>query len=355
MNLNNTQTQPYGTTWAGAGSNNLNDMNTIFENPGSNYMLSATGILNASTSIEVSVGRANNSLDFTIGNERLRREAAGLTGMPLLYPDAVQADFIPDFRWSGNGGPTGRIGGNAGFYQTDRGPFTNVNTTWDALANLTKVTGSHSLKFGVYFQSSYKPQSIFSSFNSQVNFVDDANNPYDTGFPYANAATGVFYQYSQASKYALPEWRYKNFEWYAQDNWKATSRLTLDYGVRFYWMTPQWDTTLQASNFLPDQFDAANAAKLYVPGCVGASPCSGSNRVGVDPTTGQVVDQRFIGRLTPGSDRFNGAFQAGQGINDQLQDGSAFRISPRFGFVYDVSGSGTTIVRGGAGVFYDRP
>ncbi len=355
MNLNNTQTQPYGTTWAGAGSNNLDDMNTIFENPGSNYMLSATGILNSSTSLEVSVGRANNSLDFTIGNEKLRRDAAGLTGMPLLYADAVQADFIPDFRWSGNGGPTGRIGGNAGFYQTDRGPFTNVNTTWDALANLTKVTGSHSLKFGVYFQSSYKPQSIFSSFNSQVNFTDDANNPYDTGFPYANAATGVFYQYTQASKYALPEWRYKNFEWYAQDNWKASSRLTLDYGVRFYYLTPQWDTTLQASNFLPDQFDANNAANLYVPGCVGASPCSGSARVGVDPGTGATVDQRFIGRLTPGSERFNGAFQAGQGITDQLQDGSAFRISPRIGFVYDVSGSGTTIVRGGAGVFYDRP
>ena len=43
-------------------------------------------------------------------------------------------------------------------------------------------------------------------------------------------------------------------------------------------------------------------------------------------------------RLVPGSDRFNGAFQAGQGITDQLQDGNAFKISPRFGFVYDISG-----------------
>ena len=134
------------------------------------------------------------------------------------------------------------------------------------LANLTKVWGSHSTKFGVYFQNSYKPQSIFASFNSQINFIDDANNPFDTGYGYANAATGVFNTYTQANKFALPEWSYKNFEWYAQDNWKASRKLTLDYGVRFYYLTPQWDTTLQASNFLPDQFDPARRRALYRPG-----------------------------------------------------------------------------------------
>ena len=67
------------------------------------------------------------------------------------------------------------------------------------------------------------------------------------------------------------------------------------------------------------------------------------------------VEERFIGRLTPGSNRFNGSFQAGQGINDELQDGSAFRVSPRVGVVYDLTGKGTTILRGGWGIFYDRP
>jgi hypothetical protein len=38
------------------------------------------------------------------------------------------------------------------------------------------------------------------------------------------------------------------------------------------------------------------------------------------------VDERFIGRLTPDSNRFNGSFQAGNGITDQLQDGNAFRV-----------------------------
>jgi Carboxypeptidase regulatory-like domain len=358
--------QAYGTTWAGAGSNNLPGLDTVQFIPGSNWMVSTTGILNPSTSLEVSVGRAHNSLDFVVTNEAFRRSAAGLTGFPLLFTDAVQQDYIPDFRFLGGRVSTADANarGAAGYYQTDRGPFTNQNTTWDAIANLTKIWGSHAAKFGVYYQSSYKPQSVFASFNSQINFVDDANNPFDTGFSYANAATGVFNTYTQTNKYALPEWRYKNLEWYLQDNWKTTSRLTLDYGVRFYWMTPQWDSTLQASNFLPDEFNAAQAARLFVPVCIGASPCSGANRRGMDPrlvsqgetpTTANTVDGRFIGRLTPDSNRFNGAFQAGQGINDQLQSGSAFKVSPRFGFAYDVDGSGTMIVRGGAGVFYDRP
>ncbi len=349
--------QAYGTTWAGNGSDQL-PTPVLFLHPGSNYMLSATGTLNNSTSVEVSWGRAGNSLNYQLQLEKLFRANAGVSGLPLLFPDAVQSDYVPYFVF--NGGRTG----NAGQYQTDRGPFTNENITHDVIANMTKVWGSHASKVGFYFQNSFKPQSIFASFNSQIDYTDSSSNPFDTGFSYANAATGVFNQYTQASKYALPEWRYKNWEWYAQDNWKPSNRLTLDYGVRFYYLSPQWDTTLQASNFLPDQFNPSAAAQLFTPVCIGASPCSDANRRGMDPaliaagatpTLDNTVDSRFVGRLTPGSNQFNGAFQAGDGINDQLQDGNAFRISPRIGVVYDLTGRGDTIVRGGFGIFYDRP
>ncbi|PYQ55404.1 MAG: hypothetical protein DMF78_02155 [Acidobacteria bacterium] len=357
MNTQENIVQAYGTTWAGNGSDQL-PMPVLFLHPGKNYLLSATGILNPSMSLEVSLGRAHNSLNYQLQMPNLYRTAAGLAAVPLLFPDALQADYIPYFIFRG-----GRTG-NAGQYQTDRGPFTNENTTNDALANLSKVWGRHSSKFGVYFQKSYKPQSLFASFNSQIDFVDDANNPFDTGYSYANAATGVFRTYTQANKFAVPQWIYKNLEWYGQDNWKATRKLTLDYGVRFYYLTPQWDQTLQASNFLPDQFSAAQAAKLFRPVCVGAYPCSGANRRGMDPTlinagvtptANNTVAERFIGRLVPGSNRFNGTFQAGQGIDDQLQKGNAFRVSPRFGFTYDISGNQTMIARGGFGIFYDRP
>src|SRR5262249_30084829 len=142
------------------------------------------------------------------------------------------------------------------------------------------------------------------------------------------------------------------------------ARVTLDYGVRFYYWSPQWDTTLQASNFLPDKFDPSKAATLYTPVCVGGVPGAGGVRRGIDPALiargvgpklANPAEERFIGRLTPGSNRFNGTFQAGQGINDELQSGNAFRVSPRVGAVYDLTGKGRTILRGGFGIFFDRP
>ena len=130
-------------------------MPVLFVHPGKNYMLSATGVLSPSMSLEMSVGHAKNSLDFQLQNPNLYRSAAGLTGLPLLFPDAVQSDYIPWFEFRG-----GRTA-NAGQYQTDRGPFTNENQTTDVFANLSKVWGNHSSKFGASFQHSYKPQSIF--------------------------------------------------------------------------------------------------------------------------------------------------------------------------------------------------
>jgi hypothetical protein len=357
MNTKENTLQAYGTTWAGNGSDQL-PTPTLFMHPGKNFMMSAQGVLTSTMSFEASVGTAKNSLNYALQLDPLRRSNSGLTSFPYLYPDAVQSDYIPYLQFRG-----GRTG-NAGQYQTDRGPFTNENQTWDVVTNLTKVWGAHTAKAGFYYQHSRKPQSIFYSFNGQVSFTNDSSNPFDTGYSYANAATGVFNTYTQANKFSIPNYVYKNFEWYVQDNWKPNARLTLDYGVRFYTLTPQWDTTLQVSNFLPDKFDKSAAARLYYPVCLTASPCSGNDRRGMDPalvaqgvqpTLANTVEGRFIGRLTPGSNRFNGAFQAGQGISDTVQSGDAFKISPRFGAVYDLSGTGDTIIRGGWGIFFDRP
>jgi hypothetical protein len=69
-----------------------------------------------------------------------------------------------------------------------------------------------------------------------------------------------------------------------------------------------------------------------------------------------VLPAAFIGLVVPGSgDPYNGTFQAGKGIEDTLTTGSAFRVSPRLGFAYDVTGKQSVVVRGGFGVFYDRP
>ena len=190
-------------------------------------------------------------------------------------------------------------------------PFKNFNTTKDAIASITKLMGSHTAKGGFYYHHSLKPQSSFANNNGQISFANDAANPFDTGYPFANAITGVYQNYTQASGYFIGNYVYNNLEWFLQDNWKASRKLTLDYGIRFYWMQPQYDTLKQTANFIPEKFDPSKAPRLYFPGRDAAG-----SRVAVDRATGQILPAVYIGRLVPNSGSLqNGVFQAGQGID----------------------------------------
>jgi hypothetical protein len=119
------------------------------------------------------------------------------------------------------------------------------------------------------------------------------------------------------------------------------------------------------SNFFPDQWNQGQAQTLYVPGCSnGAATCTGNILNAKDPRTGQVVlppptannTQVLIGTPVPGSGNpLNGIRQAGDGIADTGYTWPTMVFGPRFGAAYDLSGNQSMILRGGVGLFYDRP
>ncbi len=347
--------QPLGINWAAGGNVPMSGYRHL---PGYNWMGSINGLLNSTTTIEIEVGSAHNYQEIGSADARLHRDTtvAGITDIPLLYPDATTG-YIPRFDWGGS------FGNGASLY-TQQAPFVNWNTTIDGIANITKIAGPHVLKAGVYWQQSKKPQSPFSPFNGQISFGSNTTNIYDTGNTYANAAIGAYSSYTQASRYAYPMYAYHNYEGYIQDNWKAARRLTLDFGVRLYVLSPQDDSeTKMISNFFPDQWSASKAPRLFRPVCIGAYPCAGTaNRRGMDPslvtsgvtpTLSNTVAEAFIGRIVPGSgDVFNGSAQAN---TRAIFSGNATEISPRFGFAYDLNGRQTAILRGAFGMFFDRP
>jgi carboxypeptidase family protein len=350
-------TFPYGSFVL---ASNLPDYPAKFPNNRYAFSGTVTGSLNATTVLEVTFGQTHNSIDILPVNSKFNKAGLGLSNLPILFPDAVQLDSPPQFVFNG-----GRItnGPNIG---SNNAPFYNFNTTRDWAASLSKIWGSHNMKFGFFWQNSYKPQSSFANNNGVYNFVNDGSNPLDTGFGFANAAIGVYNTFTQASDYVIGNYRYNNVEWYAQDNWKVTSRLTLDYGMRFYLIQPQFDEALQTGNFLPDQYKAADAPLLYRPVCIGGvNPCGGANRRAVDPrlltagfvaTSANTIEGAYIGRLVPNTGKLlNGVLQAGQGIERGVYRNRGVQFAPRFGFAYDVKGNQSLVVRGGAGIFYDRP
>ena len=246
----------------------------------------------------------------------------------------------------------------------------NVNHTQDVAGSLTKIVGRHTFKAGAYLNHSYKAQNTGAggianlSFQGYVNFGNSTTNTLDSGFGYSNAALGVFTEYLQASKFIEGDMAYNQIEGFVQDNWKVTNRLTLDYGIRLVHQGPQYDINNTMSNFFPNQWQASQAPVLYVSGCSnGATVCSGNSRNAMDPRTGQIITaagaantQALIGTPIPGTGNpLNGTVAAGKGIANTDYTWPALVVGPRFGAAYDVTGRGNWVVRGGFGIFYDRP
>ncbi|MBO0860430.1 MAG: TonB-dependent receptor [Chloracidobacterium sp.] len=312
--------------------------------PGRSYAVGVTTIISPTTTNEFTWGYSHNQINIDAVNDGLTRAKTGLTNLPVLFTNAIQDDYIPRFQFNGT-----RIA-NEPTFGTNNAPFFNYNTTLDWIDNFSKVWNQHLFKLGVYIQRSRKDQTSFANSSGQFNFGDGGGNPLDTGFGFANAALGVFNSFNQASQYATGKYRYTNLEFYLQDTWKVTRRLTLDYGMRFYWIQPQYDASLQTATFLPDQFDASKAVRLYRP----ASDSSGK-KIAIDPVTGATSDQSNIGKIVPGSGNlFNGIEQAGKDVSKYLMENRGLQYGPRLGLAFDVTGDQKLVVRAGAGVFYDR-
>jgi hypothetical protein len=344
--------------------------------------------LNSSTFIEGTWGHAQNELTgcalaqggtgpsrcenaFPI-NPTASLSGAGLAGLPLLFPnagvldpsyyatkalnsvappiwDGTRISMVPNFAWGSrvtNAPPNVPFPG-----------FLNINSTNDISINLTKIAGRHTMKTGFYRTHSYKAQQR-QGWAGTITFSNDTSNPLDTGFGFSNAAVGVFSSYNQFSKYVEGQFVYDNIEAYLQDNWKVTGRLTFDYGLRFVHQQPQYDKLGQASNFLPEKWTAGSAPLLYLAGCA-AQPCTGNNRQALDPRTNALLGPATaaaIGTLVPNSgNTSNGLFLSGNGIAETTYTWPMLAVAPRLGAAYDVTGHQTFILRGGAGLFYDRP
>jgi hypothetical protein len=311
--------------------------------PGRSYAVGLTTIISPTATNEFTWGYSHNQINIDATNDGLTRAKTGLTNLPVLFPNAIQDDYIPRFAFNGT-----RIA-NEPFFGTGNAPFYNYNTTLDWVDNFSKVLNQHLFKAGFYLQRSYKDQTSFANSSGNFNFGDGGGNPLDTGFGFANAAVGVFQTFNQASIYPTGQYRYTNLEFYLQDTWKATRRLTLDYGIRFYYIQPQYDQALQTATFLPDRFDPSKAVRLYRPANIGGV------KVAFDPVTGETRAATDIGKIVNNSgNMFNGIAQAGKDTSKYLMENRGIHYGPRFGLAYDVTGTQSLVLRAGAGVFYDR-
>ena len=215
---------------------------------------------------------------------------------------------IPDDP-NGAAPPLVTVSGAFNLGPSPQGPTKDHDVTFQYQDTFSWTRGKHALKFGADIR--------WAQSNFHYDFYN--NGSFDYGTYYTNTGSAVadfvggftdnYYQFSSAT-YGI-----RSHQWYffGQDAWKVTKNLSLDYGLRYEYNSPQEDPHNEIMGWYPGQqstlFPAAPPNFLYAG----------------DPGTPN------RGLVYPNRDNF----------------------APRFGFSWDALGSGKLVVRGGFGIFYD--
>ncbi len=329
-----------------SGGTNWPQMRKTFNNQGRAFIGRYQRIFSPTLINELHVGFIRRPADDLVNQEELRRNQRDSAGFRLgqFNPSSNPLSVIPNATFGGVTNP-------ANLLIEGRFPLRTTHDSLSVTNNLTKTFRAHTLKAGVYLDRIWRNAANAVNFNGSFDFGRNVNNPLDTGYAYSNAIAGVFNSYTEASNRPFLHFRVSNVEWFLQDNWKVTRRLTLDYGMRFALVLPLFEQDNLASTFAPERFDRARQVRLIAPRLVN------NQRAGVHPVTGQVYPAALIGAIAPGvGDPNNGLVAVAQdpGYPRALIENRGLHFGPRFGFAYDLSGSGRTALRGGFGIFYNR-
>jgi hypothetical protein len=343
-------------------------LNTHYKNTDRTFTASHTRIFGANLINEANVGIRRQTEEFfplsDADYDKIRRDKVGWT-VGQFHPELNPEGIIPKFLFGAavGVGPDGGRNREPGIWYDSRLVSGGSGQAHSFRDNLTLTRPSHTFKAGVYVEHLYNTEGKSGSWMGEYDFRSAASNPLDackgapgsanqtttTACAFANAALGVFSQYRESDAFQDLQGHSWLAEWYLQDTWKASRKLTVDYGVRFHWATPWYDTNRGTSVFVPGLYDPGKAPRLYYP----AKNAAGQN-VAIDRATGQTVAASLSGTFVPNSgDIYNGLVRSGDpGVKRGYQNNQGIHPEPRIGLAYDLFGNSKTALHLSGGLYH---
>lgn len=336
--------QTFGTTmWAG---DNVPSIGNTFGNPSYSAVIHATHVISPTLLNEIA---------FNYNGNRIHILPLGLYQAPSsftfnrLFTGPNPDNRIPSVDLSGITGAD---------YTINWMPWNNAANDYQIRDDLSWTKGTHQLKFGFSWALYKKVQDAFANTEGNFTFNGSFTSPtgctssktLSCGYDFADFLLGYAQSYDEDGAQINGHWNNVSPAAYVQDNWRATSRLTLNLGLRWDGIPHTYEANHLSSNFYPNLYNTSNMPTWDTAGHI----CSGPTDPGcaaISPGVVASTNPAFAGY----SFYLNGIGVGGvNGIPKGLVNNSWNNWGPRIGFAYDLTGAGKTVIRGGYGLMYER-
>jgi len=200
------------------------------------------------------------------------------------------------------------------FGPTPQASQAQTQNNYNIVDNLSWVHGTHTLTVGGQYVRVRLDKLFPQVFNGQLFFTATSGSDFSNfvgGTPEFSFGGGGVYNHS---------YKQSNSALFAQDDWKATSNLTLNAGLRAEFLGAWTDADCHIGNIESDLTKSGTYPFIY-PSCV--------DKLGITGLSGNATGSTFHNNVSTG-------------------------LGPRFGFSWDVLGRHTTTLRGGYGLYYVR-
>lgn len=275
------------------------------------HLFSPTAIL------EVTFGYNNPSIpSISYGRSLSRADFLNRAGIKMYQIDVLSSTVPPNFSAVGEFG----VGG---------GGSVTTDDIYQGIANLSLVRRSHSIKFGInysrrhFFTNTANPMNGDALFDRRLtSLFSDANS----GHSFATMLLGTPTEIRRGLGNTLTQGRINAPQLFIQDDWRITSRLTLNLGLRYEFHNAPYDLTDRLGNLW--------IRRNPVTGEYTGTLLWATTNPEIDPDTGKRFEP-------PKRDRFGRA----------LMQSDYNNFAPRIGFAWQITNK--TVVRSAYGIFYN--